>query len=159
MTTQSRIKFNPLTKDIEIEGSEAFVKTYFGKIQALLTGVTEAPEKAKKSVDAAEAKPAKVGRRGKKKADVQTATIVEVPIKKARRSKKAVKAPLPAKPMKRGDKMNAVMGLIQSSPEGMTTTELKDQTGLTEKQIWAVIYRGEKMGKIRKEKRGLYIAI
>jgi hypothetical protein len=159
MTTQSRIKFNPLTKDIEIEGSETFVKTYFGKIQALLTGVAEAPEKAKKSAKATEAKPAKVGRRSKKQKDVETATIVEVPIKKVRLSKKAVKTALPVKPMKRGDKMNAVMGLIQASSEGLTTTELKDQTGLTEKQIWAVIYRGEKMGKIRKEKRGLYIAI
>ena len=40
MTVQSRIKFNPETREIEIEGSEKFVKTYFDKIQGLLAGRT-----------------------------------------------------------------------------------------------------------------------
>ena len=34
METKSRIKFNPVTQEIEIEGSEKFVKTYFDKIQS-----------------------------------------------------------------------------------------------------------------------------
>lgn len=38
MKTVSRIKFNPVTKEIEVEGSEQFVKTYFGKLQAMLSG-------------------------------------------------------------------------------------------------------------------------
>jgi len=42
MGEQSRIKFNPVTKEIEIEGSEKFVKTYFDKIQAMLSGKEEA---------------------------------------------------------------------------------------------------------------------
>ena len=41
MNEQSRIRFNPVTKEIEIEGSEAFVKTYFNKLQAMMSGVTE----------------------------------------------------------------------------------------------------------------------
>ncbi|MEI7639303.1 MAG: hypothetical protein WCJ37_18465 [Syntrophus sp. (in: bacteria)] len=42
MGEQSRIKFNPVTKEIEIEGSESFVGTYFDKIQAMLSGTQEA---------------------------------------------------------------------------------------------------------------------
>jgi hypothetical protein len=46
MDGQSRIKFNPVTKEIEIEGSEKFVKTYFNKIQSLLSGTQKAVVKA-----------------------------------------------------------------------------------------------------------------
>lgn len=34
---QSRIKFNPETKEFEIDGSEKFVRTYFDKIQKLFS--------------------------------------------------------------------------------------------------------------------------
>jgi len=42
MAGRSRIRFNPVTKEVEIEGSESFVKTYLGKLQTMLS---EAPEK------------------------------------------------------------------------------------------------------------------
>jgi hypothetical protein len=42
MAERSRIRFNPVTKEIEIEGSESFVKTYFKKLQEMISG---APEK------------------------------------------------------------------------------------------------------------------
>lgn len=45
MEEKSRIKFNPVTKEIEIEGSESFVKVYFGKIQKLLSVQEEIPVK------------------------------------------------------------------------------------------------------------------
>lgn len=41
MEERSRIKFNPATKEIEVEGSESFVKTYFSKIQKLLAAEEE----------------------------------------------------------------------------------------------------------------------
>ena len=37
MKEKSRIRFNPVTKEIEIEGSEEFVKTYFGKLQGMIS--------------------------------------------------------------------------------------------------------------------------
>ena len=37
MKTISRIRFNPGTRGIEVEGSEQFVKTYSGKLQAMLS--------------------------------------------------------------------------------------------------------------------------
>ncbi|MEI7672743.1 MAG: hypothetical protein WCK00_11590 [Deltaproteobacteria bacterium] len=39
MTEKSRVKFNPGTKEIEIEGSESFVTATFDKLQAMISGV------------------------------------------------------------------------------------------------------------------------
>ncbi len=141
MTEQSRIKFNPITKEIEIEGSEKFVKTYFDKIQSMLVGMTVSS--------------VKVSARGTAR---QAKTGEEKPARNARELKKAVPKTAEGKKAKRGSKMNTVLQLILDSKQGITTTELKKRTGLTDKQIWAVIYRAEKMGKIRKERRGIYIA-
>jgi hypothetical protein len=49
----------------------------------------------------------------------------------------------------------SVIGLIQSSTEGISTAELKEITGLVESQIWSIINRASKEGKIRKVKRGV----
>jgi hypothetical protein len=126
-TDQSRIKFNPVTKEIEIEGSEKFVKTYFNKIQALISGT---------------------------KGTVAKAPAKEKHVKKARQSK--AKEKKPAKQSKKRNNVNTVMTLIQRSPEGITTTELKKKTGLTDKQIWAIISNAKRAGKIKKAKRGVY---
>ena len=127
MVEKSRIKFNPITKEIEIEGSEKFVKTYFTKIQALISGT---------------------------KGTVAKAPIKEKPIKKARPSK--AKGKKPAKQSKKRSNVNTVLTLVQKSPEGITTTELKKKTGLTDKQIWAIIANAKKAGKIKQVKRGVY---
>ena len=49
-----------------------------------------------------------------------------------------------------------VVGLVQASTEGISTTELKEKTGLAERQIWGIVNRASKEGKIKKMKRGLY---
>jgi hypothetical protein len=150
MATQSRIKFNPETQEIEIEGSEKFVKNAFDKIQAMLLGEKATMKEASVKVKVAKGKP------------IKEKSAKEKSVKKERKSKKAPKVVKRAKPLKesrRGSKSNAVLTLIQNSPEGITTTELEEKTGLTDKQIWAVVFRGEKMGKIKKVKRGLYAAV
>jgi len=117
MNEQSRIRFNPVTKEIEIEGSEAFVKTYFDKLQAVMSGLTE---------------------------------------KKARPAKKAGKVAKREPRKKKVTHIGAIVGLIQASAEGISTSALKEKTGLTERQIWSIVNRAAKEGKIRKIKRGLY---
>jgi predicted transcriptional regulator of viral defense system len=52
---------------------------------------------------------------------------------------------------------NAVLSLIQDSPEGITTAELEKKTGLKDKQIWAIVNSAKKAGKISQVKRGLYV--
>ena len=120
MAERSRVKFNPETKEMEIEGSESFVKATLDKIQAMLSG---APEK-------------------------------KVAVKKARPSKKAPKVPKTG--TIRGPLSKLVLTLIQSSTEGISTAELKEKTGLKESQLWPIISRCKKVGKIKQVKRGMY---
>jgi len=172
MGGQSRIKFNPVTKEIEIEGSESFVGTYFDKIQAMLPGKEEAvavapvilkptkaiKEKATKE-KAAKEKPLKKSRQSKK-APVMVEPVIEQLAKKIRQSKKVqkvAKEEVIAAISKRGDMSKAVLALILDSPEGITTTELEEKTGLKDRQIWAIISYAKKAGTIKQAKRGVYV--
>lgn len=142
MEERSRVKFNPVTKEIEIEGSEKFVKTYFNKLQAIFSGTQKTVAKAPvitKTIKAIKKKPVKKA----------------IKVKKASR---AIKKEKPTKGLKRVSKSNSVLALIKDSPEGITTTGLKEKTGLMAKQIWAIIANAKKTGKIKQVKRGLYIS-
>ena len=123
MAEKSRIKFNPETKEMEIEGSESFVTDTLDKIHAMLSGTAEK----------------------------------KVAVKKERPSKKAPKVPKTG--TTRGPLSKLVLTLIQSSTEGISTAELKEKTGLKERQIWPIISRAKKLGKIKQVKRGIYGAV
>lgn len=125
MKEHFRIRFNPVTKEIEIEGSENFVEAYFAKLQPFIFSSAEKKVMASKTG----------------------------PTKKARII--AIKEP----GIKRVTNIDAVVGLIQASTEGISTAELKEKTGLAERQIWSIVNRAKKEGKIRKMKRGLYGAV
>lgn len=128
MEEKSRIRFNPVTKEIEIEGSEAFVKTYFEKLQELLS---QSPGKKREKPPRMSAGPARKAEKAKAEPG----------------KKKAVKE----------TQMDAIVSMIRRAEEGVTTSALKEKTGLSERQIWSVVYRAEKQGKIKKTKRGLYV--
>ena len=116
MQKNTRIRFNPITKEIEIEGTEKFVKAYFKKLQGMMTG---SPDKK--------------------------GTIRGKVAKKAKGKKVTNK--------------DKVVSLIQGSKDGISTAELKKKTKLTEQQIWNIVNRAAKEGKIRKMKRGVYGAV
>jgi hypothetical protein len=129
MRENSRISFNPVTKEIEVEGSEKFVKTYFQKLQQMLSSVP--------------------GDKGKKQLQKKVRAV-----NKAKRGKAA-----PGR--KRAGKetqADMVVSLVSASGGGITTSALKDKTGLSERQIWSIVYRAQKQGKIKKTKRGMYAA-
>ncbi len=50
MKNISRIYLNPVTKEIEIEGSEEFIKTYFDKLQKMLPRLSEGVKEEPKVV-------------------------------------------------------------------------------------------------------------
>lgn len=142
MKTNSRIRFNPVTKEIEIEGSESFVKIYFRKIQEIVSGTAEKAVTAPKEPKAIKAAPAKkAGKKGK--------AAEAGPAKKAKKEAGE----------KRATNIDTVVELIQSSTEGVSTSELKEKTELAESQIWNIVSRATKLGKIKKVKRGLYGAV
>ena len=174
MGGQSRIKFNPVTKEIEIEGSEKFVTTYFDKIQSMLSGTQEAvasapvkpnPIKAIKEKSIKEKvvkeKPVRQKRQSKKTL-VVAEPVTEQPARKTRQSKKTQKVALEevlAVKGKRGNMSKSVLTLILDTPEGITTAELEKKTGLKDKQIWAIISNAKKAGKIKQENRGVYVGV
>ena len=123
MDEKFSIKFNLVTKEAEIEGSEEFVKTYYDKLQALMS--ESFPKTVKKS-NAVEPAPEK-----KETAEKQPGE-------------------------KRVTNISAVLSLIQASTEGISTDAIKEKTGLAERQIWSIVDRAKKEGKIKKVKRGLY---
>jgi hypothetical protein len=133
MKQNSRIRFNPVTKEIEIEGSELFVKTYFNKLQAMLSGSPEKTVVTKENTKAEKAPP--LEKIEKKPRATST-----------RRTRKIGKV----------TNIDKVVSLIQKSPEGISTSELKDKTGLAESQIWNIVSRAAKDGKIKKVRMGLY---
>ena len=135
MKKNSRIRFNPVTKEIEVEGSESFVKNYFDKLQAMISGTAEKKTRGSKPIKAAV------------KANKKKLKAV-----KAHRRKKAMKV----SGKKRITNIASVLGLIQESTEGISTSELKGKSGLSERQIWSIVNRAAKAGKIRKVKRGVY---
>jgi hypothetical protein len=128
MAERSRIRFNPGTKEIEVEGSESFVKTYFSKLQAMLAGAVKGKVKVKKAPRAGKPATAKRAKRAGKKAPAE----------------------------KRATNIDTVVSLIQGAPDGISTTKLKEKTGLAERQIWGIVNRATKQGKIRTVKHGLY---
>jgi uncharacterized membrane protein len=89
-------------------------------------------------------------------------TVKVSPAKKAIKEPKAVKASLPKKAKKKKPRakkvtnIDTVVGLIQGSTEGISTAELKEKTGLAESQIWNIVNRVSKLGKVKKIKRGVY---
>ncbi len=119
MAEKFRIRFNPTTKEIEIEGTEKFVKKYFEIIQNMILA-TRGSEPAQKA-----AQPGRAKKRGRGRW---------------------------------GSKAGSVLKSIRESKKGITTAELKNLTGLSDRQIWAIIYKAEKEGKIKKAGRGIYIA-
>jgi hypothetical protein len=147
MAKTSYLRFNPDTREIEIEGSEKFVKAYFDKLQQMLPKLSG---EGKKESVAAKTLPVKKARaKTTVKAETQTPKKnLKVANKKAG-AKESKKAPLTDK----------VMGLIQDSAKGITTSELKDKTGLTARQIWGVTNQAVKLGKIRTTKRGVYVPV
>jgi hypothetical protein len=130
MKENSRIRFNPVTKEIEVEGSEKFVRTYFQKLQELLAQGPVGKEK----------------RQPKQK------------VRSVKKTKGAKAAP-GRKRAAKGTQADAVVALVNGSGGGITTSALREKTGLTERQIWSIVYRAQKQGKIKKTKRGMYTAV
>lgn len=142
MAERTSIRFNPVTKEIEIEGSEGFVKAYFNKLKGMISGTPKETAKEPKAVKARPAKKAKKEPKAK--------------VSKTPQPEKTPKAAKKASRKKRVTNIKMVVELIQGSAEGISTAELKEKTGLADSQIWNIVNRSAKMGKIRKMKRGVY---
>ena len=132
MAERSRIKLNPSTMEIEIEGSEAFVRNSFNNIQEFFFKVQ--------------------GKEVKKPAKPQKT------IKPVRTAKKEKAKPVAAKKVKHGSITRAVMKVIAGSPKGASVSAIMKKTGLKPRQIFAATKVAKKEGKIKTKTRGVYIS-
>jgi len=154
MKNISRLYFNPVTKELELEGSEEFIKTYFDKLQGMLPG---APVKVAAEQKAAKELPVKKER-------VKKATIAKNPVPKKvtkveiTAPKKVTKAVKEKSREKKGNLTASVIELIKGSPKGITLADLIEKSGLTARQIISITSRVAKEGKIKRAGRGTYIA-
>lgn len=137
MAEKSRIKFNPQSKEVEIEGSEQFVKTYFKIIQQMLL------EDQEKNI------------KGTRRGTGRKKTGKTPPAIKSKQKGKTAKTT--RKKVRRGDISGTLIELIKES-NGITTAELVKKSGFAEQQVRSVIYRAQKLGQIAKQKRGIYVS-
>jgi hypothetical protein len=154
MKENSRIKFNPSTKEIEIEGSEGFVTACFDKIQSIISGAREASVEGPKIEKTQRVK--KVKKEPKTKAATTALAKKEPKAAKPGPQKKNRKVIKKDSGAKRVTNFDRIVEFVKGSTEGISTAKLKENTGLAESQIWNIVNRATKMGKIKKVKRGLY---
>jgi hypothetical protein len=74
--------------------------------------------------------------------------------KRAARKPAAKKAP---KRPTRETATDAVLNVIATSRKGVTTGQIKEKTGFDERKIWGIVNRAKKQGKIKSEKKGVYV--
>jgi Mor family transcriptional regulator len=86
---------------------------------------------------------------------------IKAPVKANTGKKKArnvTKKKIAAKKTNKVSNADKVRTLIKESAKGITTAELKKKTKLSDKQIWAIVNKAKKKGKIKMAKRGVYVA-
>ena len=71
--------------------------------------------------------------------------------------KVAAKKPAVAKKTKKLSAVATVLGLIQGSPKGIDTATLIKMTGFANAKIHMTVYKLKKQGKVKSEKRGIYV--
>ena len=74
------------------------------------------------------------------------------PAKRAPARKRSVRK----KPAK-GTGTDVVLTIIGKSKRGVSTAQIKAKTGYSERKIWDIVNRLKKQGKIKSEKKGIYM--
>jgi hypothetical protein len=165
----SGIKFNQLTREIEVKGSESFIESNFDKIQDLLIesfGVKKmmAARKTKtnqKPISHVKMKESQAG------AEIKRHELSEAsPILPATKSSipeisyelKAKRPPLRKYIRKEGmpGHQRIAVEVVEQKQGEISIASLKEKFGLSESKIGGIIRDAEKLGKIRRSLNGSY---
>ena len=165
----SSIKFNQMTKEIEMNGSESFIESNFDKIQDLLierfgvkkmlasrkTKETQEPisfVKMKKS-PVAETKRHELS----EVPSISPATESSIPV--ISHELKANRPPLRKYIRKVGipGHQRIVVQVVEQKPREISIASLKEKFGLSESKIDGIFRDAEKLGKIKKVMNGSYV--
>jgi hypothetical protein len=166
----SSIKFNELTKEIEIEGSESFIKSNFNRIQDLMAesfGVKKmiVANKAKTTgepislviMKESQAGPETIRDEASETSPKSPATKSAIP--EISDEFKAKRPPLRKYIRKEGmpGHQRTVVEVVEQKPSGISLASLKEKFGLPGSKIEGIIRDAEKLGKIRKTMNGSYV--
>jgi hypothetical protein len=93
--------------------------------------------------------------------NLEEALAVEKPELKTRAKRKAArKAPTRRPARKKPTKAtgtDVVLNVVGRSKKGVSTAQIKAKTGFSERKIWDIVNRLKKQGKIKSEKKGVYM--
>ena len=135
-------------------------------LQSVLKGlktVTGKAENVIKKLDKFEATQAKaksagkktVGRKPKSRVTAKAKPKSNPPVKKAAKKMPTQRIKVVAEA--KVTVVDAILGTILGSKKGVTTSDIMEKTGLNKNQVWNVVSRAKKAGKIRTVQRGVYV--
>ncbi len=165
-----RIKFNQLTREIEMKGSESFIESNFDKIQDPLIesfGVKKkmAERQARKSQEPIANVKMKASQAGaeikkperSKASPILSATSSSMP--EFSHELKAKRPPLRKYIRKEGvpGHQRVVVEVVEQKPREISIASLKEKFGLSDSKIGGIIRDAEKFGKIKKVVNGSYV--
>jgi hypothetical protein len=167
MTT---IKFNYLTKEIEMEGSESFIESNFNRIQDLLvesfgvkkkmaSRMTKANQKPISSVKVKESQSGAEIKVHELSSASQLSPAIKPSIHEIPHELKAKRPPLRKYIRKVGipGHERTVIEVVEQKPKELSLASLKEKFGLSETKIGAIIRDAEKFGKIKRDMNGSYV--
>ena len=76
---------------------------------------------------------------------------------KAKPAKERVTRKVTVKKRTKVTAIDAVLGVIKRSRKGVTTAQIKEKTGFSEKKIWDIVNRAKRQGKVKSVGRGVYV--
>jgi hypothetical protein len=136
------IKFNQLTREIELKGPESFIESNFNKIRDLLVesiGVEKMVSEETKAIQ-------------------EPISFVKMNESQAGLELKAKRPPLKKYIRKEGmpGHQRIVIEVAEQKPTEISIASLKEKFGLSESKIGGIIRDAEKLGKIRRVMNGSY---
>jgi hypothetical protein len=166
----SSIKYNQLTKEIEVKGSESFIESNFNKIQDLLVesiGVKKMIVSGKtktnqEPIPLVKMKESQAGTEIKRRALPEASPIspaTKSSISDSSDELKAKRPPLRKYIRKEGmpGHQRMVVEVVEQKPKEISFASLKEKFGLSESKIGGIIRDAEKLGKIRRVMNGSYV--
>jgi hypothetical protein len=120
------------------------LKREFKSVLKSLKALSQKTEKMIKTLDKLEK--GQMPKKTKEKAKPKAKAMKKAPVRESAASKKT-----------KLTAADTILGVIKRSRKGVDTAALTKKTGLEGRKIWDITYRLKKQGKIKKDRKGLYV--
>jgi len=165
----STIRFNDLTKEIELKGSESFIESNFDKIKELLDEDSGVKRKMVSRRTKVEQEPISVSKKNESQTSIemvkleppnasQLSPVTESSMTGISHEIKANRPPLRKYIRKVGmpGQERIVVEVAGQKPKELSLASLKEKFGLSDSRIGGTIWDAEKPGKMRRVVNGSY---